>query len=369
MSADFPTVNAFQPSRAGTSHPQDGFVAKLNPAGDALVYATYLGGSVTDWVVGLAVDGSGSAYVGGSTESTDFPVHNAAQPVHAPGSNDAFITKLAPLGNTLVYSTYLGGSGTDNAFAVAADAAGNASIVGETSSPDLPILDAVQPAKGFYYDAFVTRFSPTGAIVYSSFYDGAGGAGTNMEAAVGVAADNGGNVYVAGVTYLPPEPDFTENGAKADGPPAFLNGFSDAFIFRIASAGANQPPECGAAAARPAVLWSPNHELAPIAIAGVTDPDGDPVTVTVDTISQDEPTDGVADGDTCPDAEGVGTEAPAVRAERSGKSDGRVYHLAFTGRDAQGASCTGVATVCVPHDQAATACVDQGPLHDSTRCE
>jgi hypothetical protein len=129
------------------------------------------------------------------------------------------------------------------------------------------------------------------------------------------------------------------------------------------------PPDCSAAAVDPPMLWSPNHELVPVAVMGLTDPDGDPVTVTVEAITQDEPVERRGDGHTCPDAGGVGTHAPSVRAERSGLGNGRVYHIRFTATDPAGAACTGVATVCVPHDQApGGTCIDEGPLHDSSAC-
>ena len=369
FSTDFPTVNAFQPAKAGDQYGYDAFVAKITAAGDALAYSTYLGGTDDDFIVGIGVDGSGCASVGGYTESTDYPTGNAAQPVHAGGSQDVVVTRLAADGRSLVFSTYLGGSSVEQAKGVAVDASGSTSVVGETVSLDFPVADAFQPTRGFFYDAFVTRYSAAGAIVYSSYYDGDGGAGPNLEAGYAAAADAAGNVYVAGVSVEPSGPDFT-GGARAGGVPQnVLNGSADAFVFRIAGGAPNQPPLCADAVANPAILWSPQHELAPIAVAGVTDPEGGAVTITVDAIAQDEPTDGVADGDTCPDASGVGTGSAFVRAERSGRGDGRVYHLAFTARDAGGAACSGVATVCVPHDQAAGfTCGDQGPLHDSTVC-
>ena len=369
FSTDFPTVNAFQPAKASGQYGYDGFVAKVTAAGDALAYSTYLGGTDDDFISGIGVDGSGRASVGGYTESTDYPIANAVQPVHAGGSQDVVVTKLAADGRSLVFSTYLGGSSVEQAKGVAVDASGSTSVVGETVSLDFPVADAFQPTRGFFYDAFVTRYSAAGAIVYSSFYDGEAGAGPNLEAAYAAAADAAGNVYVAGGSGEPSGPDFTGGARAGEEPQNVLNGSADAFVFRVASSVQNQPPDCTAAAASPGILWSPDHALVPIAIAGVSDADGDPVTVTVDAITQDEPTDGVADGDTCPDASGVGTGSASVRAERSGRGDGRVYHLAFTGRDQAGAACSGVATVCVAHDQYGSGgCVDQGPLHDSTVC-
>jgi subtilisin-like proprotein convertase family protein len=130
----------------------------------------------------------------------------------------------------------------------------------------------------------------------------------------------------------------------------------------------NEPPDCSMAYASVGELWPPNHKLDTVTIEGVVDPDGDPVTITITGISQDEETDGLGDGNTCPDAFGVGTDTAELRAERSGLGDGRVYHIAFTADDGQGGTCSGTVTVCVPHDQAGDDCVDQGPLYDSTDC-
>jgi len=126
--------------------------------------------------------------------------------------------------------------------------------------------------------------------------------------------------------------------------------------------GGNVSPDCGAAAASPAELWPPNHQLAGASVAGVTDPDGDPVTVTITGVRQDEPV-----GATCPDATGVGTAVASLRVERLGSGDGRVYEMSFTAADGRGGQCSGTVTVCVPHDQRpGHACGDQGPLFDST---
>jgi hypothetical protein len=135
----------------------------------------------------------------------------------------------------------------------------------------------------------------------------------------------------------------------------------------------NEPPDCDAASAEPTELWPPDHKFEDVSVVGVTDPDGDPVTITITGIAQDEPLEGLGDGDTCPDADGVGTGIASVRAERSGTKktpgDGRVYHIGFTADDGQGGSCDGVVTVCVPHDQRqGHVCVDQGPIFDSTVC-
>ena len=130
----------------------------------------------------------------------------------------------------------------------------------------------------------------------------------------------------------------------------------------------NAPPVCSAAVVTPARVWPPNHKLQTVSVSGVTDPDGDPVTVKVTGVWQDELTDHTGDGKTCPDATGIGTNAVKVRAERSGQLDGRVYHVFFEAVDGRGARCESQVTVCVPHDNH-RACVDQGALYDSTVCE
>jgi hypothetical protein len=134
----------------------------------------------------------------------------------------------------------------------------------------------------------------------------------------------------------------------------------------------NQPPDCTQAEAGPDMLWPPNHRFHEIAILGVTDPDGDAFEITVDSVFQDEPTNSWDDGDTCPDATGIGTATASVRAERVGgewtdEGDGRVYRINFTATDVFGASCEGYVKVGVPHDKKVPA-EDMGPLFDSTVC-
>lgn len=125
----------------------------------------------------------------------------------------------------------------------------------------------------------------------------------------------------------------------------------------------NRPPDCSQAKAVPSQLWPPNHKMQGIQIQGVTDPDGDPVTVRVTSVKQDEPVQGLGDGDTSPDA----VLSPLqVRSERSGTGNGRVYHIYFTADDGKGGTCGGDVTVCVPRDQGKDAvCRDEGPLYDS----
>src|SRR5439155_18788871 len=125
----------------------DGFVSKLNAAGSALLYSTYLGGSGNDTARSVAVDSSGSAYVTGSTESSNFPTANPLQ-ANRLGFSNAFVTKFNPTGSALVYSTYLGGSGTDDGNGIAVDGNGNAFVVGDSDSPNFPVINTVQSTGG-----------------------------------------------------------------------------------------------------------------------------------------------------------------------------------------------------------------------------
>lgn len=135
----------------------------------------------------------------------------------------------------------------------------------------------------------------------------------------------------------------------------------------------NVPPDCSGAQATPSMLWPPNHKAHDIEIIGVTDPNGDAFTLNVDAIYQDEPVNSAEDGDTCPDATGVGTDSFSVIAERVGgdefglEGNGRVYWIYFTATDTYGATCSDVVKVIVPPNMSTTA-FDNGPLYDSTNC-
>ncbi len=166
-STNFPTQNAYQGSNKGGSDAYhvgdyDAFVTKFNSSGSALVYSTYLGGSGYDEAFGIKVDSSGSAYVAGYTASTNFPTQNAYQESFGGGNYDAFVTKLHPAGNQLVYSTYIGGYDLDCANTIAVDSSGNAYLAGVTASDNFPTYNAYQGshASGYPYDAFVTKISP-----------------------------------------------------------------------------------------------------------------------------------------------------------------------------------------------------------------
>ncbi len=152
-SLNFPVASPFQSNLNGI---RDAFVTKLNAAGSALVYSTYLGGSGADSATGIAVNGGGNAYVAGFTTSPDFPTTKPVQPFF--GDDDAFLTKLNEMGSALAYSTWIGGSDADHASHVAVDASGNAFVTGWTLSTDFPTTNPLQGThSGGTFDVFVLK--------------------------------------------------------------------------------------------------------------------------------------------------------------------------------------------------------------------
>src|SRR5262249_47058606 len=224
FATDFPTTAGAYDRTCGTDgtctfnrmvggHPvptgtRDGFVTKLTPAADRAIYSTYVGGQDDDAVPVIAVDAGGRVHLGGGTISGDFPVTaGAIQSSFSFGADpdenyfdDAFYATLSADGSSLEYSTYLGGAGEDSANAIALGGGGDAFLVGTTGSPDFPTVNPVQPTFGDPVtspstgsDAFVARFSPTGAV-YSTFLGGSSSDGAGGAAIV----DN--SLYVAGNT-------------------------------------------------------------------------------------------------------------------------------------------------------------------------
>jgi CSLREA domain-containing protein len=193
--ASFPTANAFQSQGSGSF---DAFVTKLAPGGNALVYSTFLGGQDDDEAFDIAVDAQGSAYVTGRTDSgASFPTANAFQN-QGQGSFDAFVTKLAPAGNALAYSTFLGGQDDDEGFGIAVDPQGNAYVTGRThSGASFPTANAFQDQGQGSFDAFVTKLAPGGnALAYSTFLGG-----QDSDEGYDIAVDSVGSAYVTGRTY------------------------------------------------------------------------------------------------------------------------------------------------------------------------
>ncbi|MCS7188461.1 MAG: SBBP repeat-containing protein [Bacteroidia bacterium] len=236
-SRDFPaTLGSFRAKYKGTkASPQEGFVIKLNQQGTSALYCTYLGGTLNDIIFDIALDAEENAYVVGYTESVRFPVSKKGFQKRNKGGKDAFITKIAPMGNSVIYSTYLGGSRTDVGLAVAVDNRGHAYITGYTESFDLPTTEgALQRRHGnaadssfISRDVFVTKFDPTGrALIYSTYI------GTkDQEIAAGIAVDASGSAYITGTTNSQQFPV-----SKGVVQPTF-RGKLDAFVLKLNNIG------------------------------------------------------------------------------------------------------------------------------------
>lgn len=230
----------------------DAFVTKMNAAGSALVYSTFLGGGVDDAATGIAIDATGNAYVSGFTSSGNFPV-SAGAPQRTYGGaggsdtvifGDAFIAKVNPGGTGLVYSTVLGGRQDDVAYGIAIDAQGNAYVAGNTLSTNFPVTDGAyqRTYAGFAGtaltaagDAFVTKINAAGtAWVYSTYIGG-----RKDEAAMGLAVDTAGSVHVTGYTTSPNYPvtaDARQPAYKGEGTQnAVITG--DVFYTQLNAAG------------------------------------------------------------------------------------------------------------------------------------
>lgn len=226
-SSDFPTQGVGAVLGETRSGSTDGFLAKLDPGG-SLVYAAYLGGGFGDSILGVAVDSAGAVYLTGETASTDFPTKDALQKGKQGVANDVFVTKLAPDGSALVFSTYLGGAGgNDTGHGIAVDGAGNVYVTGTTQSTDFPTAAAMQSDfGGGFSDAFAARILPGGSgLAYSTYLGGVGDVETGRD----VAADGSGNAYITGNTN---SSDFPTANA-IDGQVA---GF-DAFVTKLTAGG------------------------------------------------------------------------------------------------------------------------------------
>ncbi len=189
-SSNFPTAGAITGPNGGRS----GFVTKFEPSGQRHAYSLYVGGSADDRVDGIAVDSVGSAVITGYTLSTDFPRQNPTQPLNGGGA-DVFVSRLGTSGLPFVYSTFVGGSGDDAGASVAVDAQGSAYVTGVTASANFPVARPVQRNLGGSQDGFVTRMSPSGQFLYSTYLGGAAD-----DAPLSVAVGNTGVVLVTGQT-------------------------------------------------------------------------------------------------------------------------------------------------------------------------
>ncbi len=200
-SQDFPTENAFQNSLGGSFDAFVAKINTNASGASSLVFCTYLGGSSDDKGYGLALDTADNLYVAGQTSSSDFPILNPAQAAKG-GSFDAFIAKISSSG-TKSYTTYLGGSGDDRATGIAVNSAGDAYVTGYTASTNFPTATPLQISNGGGTDAFVTKLNPSGnGILYSTYFGGSANENfTSTTTFSGnIAVDSAGNAYITGYT-------------------------------------------------------------------------------------------------------------------------------------------------------------------------
>lgn len=205
---NFPTLNPLQATKAGAT---DIFAARFTAQG-GLAYATYLGGSGADYAHALAVDAAGSIYLAGQTDSQNFPLNGPFQAA-ASGGTDVVVAKLNSAGSALLYSTYLGGTRDDVAYALRLDGAGNAYIAGQTNSADFPVVRAPQSSLAGGTDAFVAALSSDGKSLRSSTFLG----GTANDYARTLDVDMHGDVAVAGSTESDDLPRLDANQAQRGG--------------------------------------------------------------------------------------------------------------------------------------------------------
>lgn len=228
-SLNFPTKNPVQNVRDGAN---DAFVTKLSADGSMVLFSTYLGGRNSgDRASGIAVDKAGNVYVTGETNSLNFPLVNPAQPIYR-GNVDAFVVKLSIDGNVLLYSTTWGGTLQDVAYGIALDRFDNAYITGRTDSTNFPTKNPLQASLKGVRDVFVSKFSPDGASIYSTYLGGelSPTVGRDEEAGYGIAVDAMANTYITGFTT---SPGFPVVGAVQ---PTFA-GVEDAFVAKLNAAG------------------------------------------------------------------------------------------------------------------------------------
>ncbi|MCS1351717.1 SBBP repeat-containing protein [Mechercharimyces sp. CAU 1602] len=226
LSRDFPvTRGAFQQELKGTTA---AFVTHLNDTGTSFLYSTYLGGGMEDGGFGIAVDGASSAYVTGSTFSFDFPVTSGAFQTQLAGSSDAFVTKFNSAGSSLVYSSFLGGSGGDVGRGIAVDQDRDAYVIGITASTDFPVTAGAFLTMASGGSAFVTKVNDTGtSLVYSTYL-------ANDTIGLALAVDSIGNTWITGSVSSLQFPT-TEDAFS----PRFNGGSEDAFISQLSLTGAN----------------------------------------------------------------------------------------------------------------------------------
>ena len=210
--------------QAGNAGEDDAFVCKLNSAG-ARVYWTYIGGAESDAGRSIAVDSAGAAFVGGDTSSTNFPVTAGAFQTTLAGGIDVFAVKLNPSGAALDYATYIGGSSSELGYGIAINSSGHAYLTGHTVSANFPVVSSVKASEPGAFDAFVIKLAPNGAkAVYSTL---AGGSSADTSNAI--AVDSQGSAYITGLT-LSTNISTIPGNAFSGSQDAFFMKFSDCSI-------------------------------------------------------------------------------------------------------------------------------------------
>src|ERR1700722_4383128 len=222
-SSNFPLVLS---NRGGLGGTTTAFALKLNASGNTLLYSRYLGGTIYDIGSAIAVDANFNAYISGTTLSSNFPTLSPTQASLA-GGTDVFVTKLNSAG-TITFSTYLGGSGNEQAGGIAVDSLGNIFIAGGTSSANFPVVSPLQSTLAGTQDAFVTKISFANTIAFSTYLGGTGG---STQQASAIALDSAGNPYITGVTTSGNFP--VTSGAFQ----TILNGLENAFVAKLTSTG------------------------------------------------------------------------------------------------------------------------------------
>ncbi len=194
-SLNFPTtVSAIQKNHTTPDGFFDAFVSKINPAGSALVYSTYLGGTGNDYARGIVVDWAGNAVVAGETSSTNFPTAAPLKAGYNGGNTDLFISKINEAGTELIFSTYFGGSEGEELGGIATDSGGNVYLTGRTLSGNFPTFFPIQAKKKENWDLFVSKIRFNGASLLYSTYLG----GNALEKGHAIAVDPEGNAYLVG---------------------------------------------------------------------------------------------------------------------------------------------------------------------------
>lgn len=225
FSADFPTTPGAPDSSLGGTY--DAFVAKVNSAGSALLFATYLGGSSDDDAKGISVGASGDVYVTGLTWSADFPVSGGAYDTSANGASDAYVTKLDSTSGALVYSTYLGGERNDEANGIAVDGNRNVYVAGMTTGAFPITWDAYDTTFNGASDSFLTKVDAAGSsLVYSTYLGG-----SSEDESKGIAVDPDGAAYVVGYT------DSADYPTRPGGYDQSFNGAYDVFVTGLSPSG------------------------------------------------------------------------------------------------------------------------------------